>query len=97
MPANKKYLTSSPLQRMLKITAGIIGGFLLSTAIHQFAMFFLPKKDLHITMHFSVYILWAALMVLAFLAHNGWKIWGWYLLLSVALFAPYLYQLVVKP
>lgn len=96
MPANKKYLTASPLQRTLKITAGIIGGFILTTAIHQFAMLFLPKKDVHVTMHFSTYICWAVCMVLAFLSTNGWKIWGWYLLISVLFFSPFLYQVLVK-
>lgn len=96
MPANKKYLTTSPLQRTLKITAGFVGGFLLTTAIHQFVMLFLSKKDVYVTMHFSAFICWAALMIIAFLATNGWKIWGWYLLLSVLFFSPYLYQFYFK-
>lgn len=96
MPANKKYLTTSPLQRTLKITAALIGGYMVSVAFHQFLMLFLPKKDMHITMHFSVYIMWAVLMILAFLAKSGWKIWGWYLLASVVFFSPFLYQIINK-
>lgn len=96
MPANKKYLTTSPLQRALKITAGIIGGFLLTTAIHQFAMLFFPKKDVHVTMYVTAYVIWAILMLIAFLSTNGWKIWGWYLLLCMLLFSPYLYQMYCK-
>lgn len=96
MPANKKYLTTSPLQRTLKITAGLVGGFLLTTAIHQFAMLFLPKKEVYVTMHFSTYLIWATLMLVAFLSTNGWKIWGWYLLLCMLLFSPYLYQIYFK-
>ena len=94
MPANKKYLTTSPLQRTLKITAAIVGGYMVSTAFHQFLMLFLPKKEMYMTMHFSVYIMWAVLMIMAFLAKNGWKIWGWYLLASVVLFSPFLYQFI---
>ncbi|WEK34621.1 MAG: hypothetical protein P0Y53_19210 [Candidatus Pseudobacter hemicellulosilyticus] len=96
MPANKKYLTTSPLQRTLKITAGIAGGFLVSIALHQFLMLFLPKKEVIVTMPFTAYLVWAVLMVVAFLATNGWKIWGWYLLSSVLLFSPYIYQIYFK-
>ena len=96
MPANKKYLTTSPLQRTLKITAGILGGFLLTSSIHQFVMLFLPTKDVYVTMHFTAFICWAILMIIAFLATNGWKIWGWYLLSSVVLFSPYLYRFYFK-
>ncbi|MBX3255826.1 MAG: hypothetical protein KF862_16955 [Chitinophagaceae bacterium] len=96
MPANKKYLTASPLQRTLKITAAIIGGYMVSTAFHQFLMLFLSKKEVYMTMHFSVYIMWAVLMIVAFLAKSGWKIWGWYLLASAVFFAPVLYQIINK-
>ncbi|MBX2921136.1 MAG: hypothetical protein KF746_03005 [Chitinophagaceae bacterium] len=96
MPANKKYLTVSPWQRALKITAALIGGYMVSTAFHQFLMLFLPKKEVYTTMSFSVYIMWAVLMIIAFLAKNGWKIWGWYLLVSAVLLSPFLYQLINK-
>lgn len=96
MPANKKYLTQSPLQRTLKITAGIIGGYLVTLALHEFIMLFLPKKDVYMTMHFTTYIIWAILMVLAFLAKSGWKIWGWYLLAGALLLSPFFYTMIVK-
>ncbi len=83
MPANKKYL-SSPGQRALKITAGIIGGYLLSASIHL-VMALLPGigMNLLISGTFSVFLLWVIFMVLAFIARNGWVIWSIYLLLSV--------------
>lgn len=96
MPANKKYLTASPLQRTLKITAAFIGGYLLTTAIHQFAMLFLPKGSVFITMKVSAYICWAVLMIIAFLSSNGWKIWAWYLGISLLLFSPFLYNMFLK-
>ncbi|WP_276485662.1 hypothetical protein [Paraflavitalea pollutisoli] len=92
MPANKKYLTTSPLQRTLKISAGILGGYLVSLAFLQCTMSFLPKKDVFVTGHFTNYIIWATLMVVAFLSTNGWKVWGWYLLACVVLMSPYIYQ-----
>lgn len=97
MPANKKYLTTSPGQRVLKITAAFIGGYLVTVAFHQLIMLMISKKQVYVTMQFSGYILWSVLMVLAFLARNGWKIWGWYLLSSALLFSPFVYQVIVKP
>jgi hypothetical protein len=34
-------------------------------------------------MAFSGFILWVALMIVAFLAKSGWKIWGIYLLITL--------------
>ncbi len=91
MPANKKYL-SSPGQRVLKVSAALLGGYMVTSGFHLFLLLFLEKKPLLVTMYFSTYILWAVLMVFAFLAKNGWKIWIWYLLISLFFFAPFLYR-----
>ncbi len=96
MPANKKYL-SSPGQRVLKVSAALLGGYLVTASFHLFLMQFANKKDVFITMHFSTYILWAVLMIIAFLAKSGWKIWTLYLLVSLAFFSPFLYQYFLKP
>lgn len=93
MPANKKHLTTSPWQRMLKITAAFIGGYMVTMSLHLLLMTFLDKSAVFMTMKFSVYILWCVLMILAFLSTNGWKIWGIYLGLSLLFFLPYLLQL----
>ncbi|MAM18364.1 MAG: hypothetical protein VX712_09330 [Bacteroidota bacterium] len=83
MPANPKYLTQSNWQRFAKITAGILGGYALSVTMHMvLALVFDPVKVL-ITSTYSIFILWATLMILAFLARNGWKILGIYLLISL--------------
>lgn len=93
MPANKKHLTASPWQRLLKVTAAFVGGYMVAMSFHLLLMTFLDKTVLFITMKFSVYILWSVLMVVAFLAKNGWKIWGLYLGLSLLFFLPYLLNL----
>ncbi|WP_027077105.1 hypothetical protein [Maribacter antarcticus] len=83
MPANKKYVSSKG-QRVLKITAGILGGYVLTVLFHNAVGSFLEEKGgLIITTAYSSFILWAILMVLAFLSKNGWKVWGIYVLLSV--------------
>ncbi len=83
MPANKKHLSNSG-QRILKITAGIIGGYIVTVLFHNAIGGLLQEKEgLIITSAYSSFILWAALIVLAFLSKNGWKIWGIYILLIV--------------
>ncbi len=82
MPANPKYL-SSPWQRFAKISAGFIGGYLVTITFHMALSFWLNHVNVIITATFTGFILWASLMVIAFLSKNGWKIWGIYLLLSL--------------
>ncbi|OOV19647.1 hypothetical protein DMB65_07160 [Flavobacterium cheongpyeongense] len=82
MPANPKYLTQSKWQRFAKITAAILGGYFVSVTFHLALASWLNRADVLITMAFSGFILWVALMIVAFLAKNGWKIWLSYLFLS---------------
>ncbi|HIY75484.1 MAG TPA: hypothetical protein H9825_04405 [Candidatus Sphingobacterium stercorigallinarum] len=89
MPANKKHL-SSPLQRFLKITAGFIGGYAVMMAFHLVLTLFVDKKHIVMTAGVTGYILWALLLLLAFLSKNGWKIWGLYLFIFLLLAGPYL-------
>ena len=89
MPANKKYL-SSPWQRFLKITAGFIGGYCVMISSHLLLTLMIEKKYVIITAFITGYVLWALLLLIAFLAKNGWKIWGIYLLLAVLFYLPFL-------
>jgi hypothetical protein len=85
MPANKKYL-SSPFQRVLKITAGFIGGYLVMLSLHLVFAAIFEKKQVIVTAFITGYILWAVLLLLAFLSRNGWKIWGIYLALFISFY-----------
>ena len=81
MPADKKHLSSTG-QRILKISAGFLGGYLVTVLLHNAIGSFLKNKDgLIITSAFSSFLLWSILMVVAFLAKDGWKVWAVYLLL----------------
>lgn len=86
MPANKKYLTASPWQKAAKLTAGFIGGFILSSAFHTAVAAWWGRAEVVATSGFSLFLLWAGLMIVAFFAKNGWKLWGLYILAS-SLFA----------
>ncbi len=83
MPANPKYLTQCKWQRFAKITAAILGGYLVSMSFHLALTTLFNRADVVITMAFSGFILWVILMVIAFLAKNGWKIWLIYLGLTI--------------
>jgi len=96
MPANKKHLTGSPWQRLLKVTAAFVGGYMVTMSLHLFLMVFVDKATIFITMKFSVYILWAVLMIVAFLSRSGWKIWVVYLGLSLIFYLPYLLHMTGK-
>ncbi|QMW03297.1 hypothetical protein [Spirosoma foliorum] len=83
MPAKKEYLTTSG-QRALKISAGVLGGYILSACLHLLLAVVTPfREQILLSSTFTFFLCWAGLMILAFLARNGWKIWGIYLLSSV--------------
>lgn len=90
MPANKKYL-SSPGQRFLKITSGFIGGYILMIAFHNFMALFFERKNVVITAGFTGYLLWACLLLIAFLGKNGWFVWAVYLVLAFLFSIPYIF------
>jgi hypothetical protein len=80
MPAKKEYLTTRG-QRALKITAGLFGGYFLAVAVHMLLAVALHyRMEIILTGAFSVFLLWTALMIIAFLMRNGWIVWGIYLL-----------------
>lgn len=90
MPANSKYLNPSFWPRFSKITAAILGGYFVSVTFHLALASWLSRPEVLMTMAFSGFILWVALMVIAFLAKSGWKIWGIYILLTL-LFSALIY------
>lgn len=86
MPANPKYLTPAFWPRFSKITAAILGSYLVTVSFHQMLIAWLDREDMLITMAYSGFIVWVALMIVTFIAKSGWKMWALYLLLT-AIFA----------
>lgn len=82
MPAKEKYLTASPWQRFAKISAGILGGYLVSMSIHLALASWFDHVNMLITATFSGFIVWVVFMALAFLSRNGWRAWLLYLLIA---------------
>lgn len=89
MPANPQYLSSN-WQRFAKISAGFLGGYFVTITFHMVLSYWLNHVNVIITSTFTGYILWVGLMIIAFLAKNGWKIWGIYLLITL-LFSAIIY------
>ncbi len=90
MPANKKYLTRSPWLRLSKILAGTLGGYAVSVSFHLLMARFFPAEDVIMTSFFTAYLLWAFLLLWAFVARNIWYVWLTYLLLTILFTSPYL-------
>ncbi len=82
MPANKKHLTN-PIQRLAKISAGFIGGYLVTMSFFFMISLWLDRAATMVTMVYGGFILWTALLVGAFLFKNGWLAWGLYLVLTL--------------
>lgn len=83
MPANEKYLTASGWQRFGKISAGILGGYMVTMAIHLALAAWMKHTNVIISATYTGFLGWVAFMILAFYAKSGWKIWGLYLLLTL--------------
>ena len=90
MPANKKYLTQSPWIRLSKILAGTVGGYSVMFSFHLLLTRIFSEENVIATSFFTGYILWAILLLAAFLAQNHWKVWGVYAGLTLLFSLPYM-------
>lgn len=90
MPANKKYLTHSPWLRLSKILAGTAGGYAVMMSLHLLLATWLPREKVIVTAFFSGYILWALLLLWAFVARNVWQVWLTYIGLTGLFALPHL-------
>lgn len=89
MPANKKYLTTSGWLRCSKIMAGFVGGYAVMLSLHLLLTLVFPRQNVLATAFFTGYILWAFLLLWAFLAKNVWKVWLTYAGLTLLFAVPY--------
>ena len=83
MPANTKYLSSAG-ERALKISAAILGGYLVSASFHlMLGIVPFSREVIVVLSGISFFFVWGGLMIVAFLARKGWKIWCLYLALTL--------------
>lgn len=98
MPANKKYLTTSGWQRFAKLSAGILGGYIISALLHMSLALWIPThKKMLITSVFTLYLTWCTLIIVPFLFKNGWKTWALYLGIIILLFGTYFLGMKTNP
>lgn len=90
MPANKKYLTRSPWVRLSKLIVGIVGGYAVMFSFHMLLTKVFPAENVVATAFFSGYILWAVLLLVAFLVEKVWKVWAAYAALTLLFSLPFL-------
>jgi hypothetical protein len=83
MPANPKYLNAAFWPRFSKVSAAILGSFLVTLTFHQMLISWFDKPTMLITTAYTGFIVWVALMIVTFLAKSGWKMWALYLVLSI--------------
>jgi len=83
MPANTKYL-SSPLQRWLKISAAIIGGYFVCSSFHLWLAGIKPISEYVILFSgMTFFLMWPFLMIITFLFRNGGTAWALYLAVTL--------------
>ena len=75
MPANKKYLIKSPWTRFSKLLAAILGGFMVSIAIHLALGLWIDLHLVLVTSIFSVFIIWTVLMLAVYWIKSPLKAW----------------------
>ncbi|MGS2760707.1 hypothetical protein [Sinomicrobium sp. M5D2P9] len=76
-------MTTSVSQRFAKISAGFLGGYMVTISLHVALAYWVNHVNVLMTLRYAGFLLWCVLFLLAFLVKNGWKIWGVYLLLTL--------------
>ncbi|WP_066757503.1 hypothetical protein [Crocinitomix algicola] len=98
MPANPKHLTKSFSQQFAKISAGVIGGYLLAALLHMSLVVWLPfSKEILVTSTITLFLLWCLFAILPFLFKNGWRAWGYYFVGIIILFVCFYLGDAYKP
>jgi hypothetical protein len=91
MPANKKHLTKSPWLKLAKILTGAIGGYTVMITFHLLLGKIFPPENVVTTSFFTGYILWAVLLLVAFLDKSVLRISSIYLALTLVFTGAYLF------
>lgn len=90
MPANPKYLTQSPWLRLVKIVVGFGGGYAVMLSLHLLLMRVFPPQNVAATAFITGYVLWALLLLWAFVARSVWRVGALYLSLTLLFSLPHL-------
>lgn len=83
MPANPKYLLKSKWQKFAKLSAALLGSFLVTASLHAFMAAYAQPAIILKSAQFSFFIIWVGLMFVPYLINNGWKSWLVFLGLTI--------------
>jgi hypothetical protein len=80
MPANKKYLSTSPLTRISKILSGLLMGYVLASSFFLALAYVVPNyQAILISATWGIFILWVTFMILPYFFEKVWKVWAIYI------------------
>ena len=80
MPANPKHLNTNKWSRIGKISAAILGGYLVTSFFHLAIVQWVHNFKITInTWRFSLYLIWMFFLFLPFFFKQAWKCWVLYL------------------
>lgn len=86
MPANKKYLTNSPLDKIIRILSGFGMGYLINILFFSIMGKWIDQGSVLMTVQFLGFLLWAVLLITSFLIKNPWKGLLYYSVITVVLY-----------
>lgn len=84
MPANKEYLTHGTAERIGKVSAALVGSFLVAvSSMLALASWSDRPSVVFMSYTYLLILVWCALMLVAFLFRKAWKCWLLYASLVV--------------
>ena len=84
MPANKKYLLKSGWAKASKVLAAILGGLVVSLALHIVVALTWNADYVVLSIWFSFPLAWVAMITIVYWIKNAWKAWGLIIFLSLS-------------
>ncbi len=83
MPAKKKYL-SGGWTRLSKVIAALLGGYVATALFHiAIATNVADDTPVLLTATFTVFLMWAGLMILVFFMKKAWMAWAMIFSISI--------------
>lgn len=75
MPANPKYLIKSNRLKFAKLSAALLGSFLVTASLHLLVAAYSDPGIILKSAQFSFFIIWVGLMFVPYLIKDAWKSW----------------------
>lgn len=80
MPANKKYLSTSPWTKLSRFVAGVVGGFFVTISFFGLLSHLVDARGAIISLSLFGFLMWAGLILTAYLIKKPLVVWLIYFL-----------------